>query len=372
MRFNLFSSRGAPEQGESAAFNTIQLQQERERLNNALYSTLETLPESFSGRENIRLLCDRVAAASSHLRFVWVGFSDGAKEMVRPHAFAGTCAAEVSDWSIPAACFMSPGTYLRDVPARAAGVAGSDPFSPWVGQPLCSAVSALALNLRSEKPGLRGMLVFYADSPDYFAQIGSAVFQSFCHLAEIIWKQSNLVHIATQVAQQDPLTNLMGRRQTMVVLEKEIATAETMERPLSVLICKIDGLSKLNEMHGLQAADSILAAFAREAGTQMRAQDMGGRWTGTEFLYVLPGTSAEQAAALASKLEAHFRVTSINVRHWSIRLALRTGIATHSRNSLGLADLIMLAHQNIDASQRRMSDVRPVRGVDAKTEAGPP
>jgi GGDEF domain-containing protein len=50
-----------------------------------------------------------------------------------------------------------------------------------------------------------------------------APFCAFCHVAEIIWNQSNLLRTLSQKAQLDAVTGLMNRRQTMYVLEKAIA-----------------------------------------------------------------------------------------------------------------------------------------------------
>jgi hypothetical protein len=77
---------------------------------------------------------------------------------------------------------------------------------------------------------LRGVIVFYAANVDYFEQVGMAPsFCAFCHVAEIIWNQSNLLRTLSQKAQLDAVTGLMNRRQTMYALEKAIAHAEKMD-----------------------------------------------------------------------------------------------------------------------------------------------
>jgi diguanylate cyclase (GGDEF)-like protein len=206
---------------------------------------------------------------------------------------------------------------------------------------------ALAAPLLSEKAGLRGMIVFYADHPQFFEHIGLPLMQAFGHVAEMVWKQSNLMRVATQAAQQDPLTGVFGRRQIMYELERAIARSERHEQALSIMLCRIDGLSKLNDMYGLQATDSILAAFAREATEFMRASDLVGRWTGTHFLFILPATDFQTAESLAVRFGEHFRNRPITVRNWSVRLALRLGTASYTRSSLGLDDLVLQAHHSL-------------------------
>ncbi|MDB5797217.1 MAG: hypothetical protein JWP36_1119 [Paucimonas sp.] len=348
MRFNPFSRRRPADAEPEQSVTTSAPVAERDLLNATLYNVLETLPQSFSGRENIRMLCDAIAGTSPHLRFVWVGFSEGHTEFVKPYAVSGPCETESRDWSLPVDCFEHTGPYSQQLPAGAQGEQADALFFPWREDAAArSVVCAMAAPLRSEKAGLRGMIVFYADVPDYFEGVGLPLMQSFCHVAEIVWKQSNLVRVATQVAQQDPLTGLMGRRQAMVVLEKEIARAERKERPLSILLCRIEGLNKLNDMYGLHATDNLLAAFAKEATEVLRPTDVGGRWSGTHFLFVMPNTDFDVADTLAVRLREHFNNQPILVRNWSVRLALRVGAATHTRHSLGVDDLILQAQHSL-------------------------
>ncbi len=346
MLFKLFSRTSAPTASPPASSARGGQDEESERLSQALYRVLETLPQSFSGRENIRMLCDTLIQATPHLRLVWVGFTEGLSEAVKPYTMAGPAQDEALDWSLPVDCFESAGALSAQFDPQSSD--WQDLFAPWAVEPAaCSARAALSVPLRSEKAGLRGLIVLYADDAEYFQGIGLSLMQSFAHVAEIVWKQSNLVRLATQVAQQDPLTGLFGRRQTMIELERAIARAERHEQPLSILLCRIDGLAKLNDMYGLQATDSILAAFARETGELLREQDLAGRWSSTHFLFILPGADYQVAESMAIRFSDHFRNKQITVRNWSVRLALRLGTATHTRHSLGMDDLVLQAHHNL-------------------------
>jgi diguanylate cyclase (GGDEF)-like protein len=347
MKFNLFSTREPSATARTrSVFDPRDIETERVALTIALHSLLETLPQSYSGRENIKLLCHAILGATSHLRFVWVGFSEDSADAVTPYAAAGDCAQECQDWQLPAICFDPTGPYSQAISEH--GEPGGNLFMPWRdNRDACTVTSALAIPLRSEKRGLRGMIVFYADSLDYFSRMSVPLFQAFCHVAEIIWKQSNLLHRLTQKAQQDPLTGFMNRRHTMNVLEKAIAHAHQAQEPLSILLCRVEGFYKINDLYGWMAADSILAAFAKETVAQMRPQDQGGRWTGIEFLYILPDADAERADALARNLQEYFLVHPVNVKNWSIRLALAVGVAAYSKQCTGPDDLIQQANQDM-------------------------
>lgn len=350
MRLKLFSSRQKElDSSNKYRFDLNEVGAERATLTTALHSLLETLPQSYSGRENIRLLCDAILGASTHLRFVWVGFCKGGSKSVEPYAAVGQCIEECSHWNLPSNCFDAIGPNSQSFPSgveiqpKPEGL-----FSPWGDAPNRASVnSALSIPLRSENPELRGMIVFYADSKDYFAHMDISLFKAFCHVAEIIWKQSNLMNVLTQKAQQDPLTGLMNRRHTVQTLEKHMAHAETTGEPLSILICRIKDFNKLNDVYGWLASDAILAAFSKDVNQQLRPQDMGGRWTGIEFLYVLPQADAEQALAMANGIRDYFLGHPVTVKNWSIRLALNVGVATYSKQIIGVDDFILHANQSM-------------------------
>lgn len=353
MKLNPFSSR-RKEIGNSieSGLDSNEIDAECTTLTKALHSLLETLPQSYSGRENIRLLCDAILGASSHLRFVWVGFCKGDSGDVEPYAAVGQCLEECSHWNLPSNCFDAVGPNSQAFPddmgmqCKPVGL-----FAPWSKTPNASTVnSALSIPLRSEKPSLRGMIVFYADSKDYFAHVDVSLFQAFCHVAEIIWKQSNLMHMLTQKAQQDPLTGLMNRRHTVQTLEKHMAHAERTDEPLSILICRIKDFNKLNDVYGWLASDAILAAFSKDINLQLRSQDIGGRWTGIEFLYILPQADSEQVLAIAKGIQDYFLGHPVTVKNWSIRLALNVGIATYSKQIIGVDDFILHANQSMTAT----------------------
>src|SRR5690349_15559705 len=88
-----------------SVFNNVNTDVERAGLVAALHALLESLPQSYNGQENIKLLCDTILNATPHLRFVWVGFCEGADNEVEPYVAVGECASECQHWRLPNACF---------------------------------------------------------------------------------------------------------------------------------------------------------------------------------------------------------------------------------------------------------------------------
>jgi diguanylate cyclase (GGDEF)-like protein len=371
MKLNLFPSwaqRAAdPEQlvesttGEKTASQppAPNLNDEQLALVGVLHQLLQTLPQAYSGRESVKRLCQMILPASPHIRLVWVGFcQDDSEATIKPTAIVGKALSESDHWQLAKDCF----DYVAPFAQTADWEAGHDSdfqalFAPWQAHPeLCSVKAALAIPLRSEKARMHGMMVFYADSQDYFAETGNASFQAFGHVCEVIWKQSNLSHLLTRQAQLDSLTGLLTRRRIVHVYEEAVAATAIDESPLSILYCQLDEFHKINDLYGWAVADNILAGFAKDTGGQLRKSDSGGRWNATEFLYVLPATDTVDADNLATSFLGHFKNHPVNIENWSIRLALSVGVATYGADGRGLDELIHYATQHLHRSSTVAED----------------
>lgn len=325
---------------------------ERAALNEALYGLLESLPRAAADKDQIRRLCDTVLDASPRLRLVWVGFAEDDDERIVPHALAGEAVTEAEDWRLPCACFAHETPYAQAALETGGGLNDLNSlFAPWLDNMNdCSVHSALAIPLRSEKREMRGLVVFYADDVNYFSRLGAAPFHAFGHVAEIIWRQSSLMQLLAHKAQIDALTGLMNRRKMSHLLKAAVDRAERQNELLSVMILRIDRFGRLNERFGWSAADTLLANFANEIVLQMRAQDRLARWTGVEFLYLMPRTDLRHAEFLAHGLQAYFSTHPLRVKDQWVELDVQIGVASYTRSTGGLDELLREAGQRIRAS----------------------
>ncbi len=100
---------------------------------------------------------------------------------------------------------------------------------------------------------------------------------------------------------RDPLTALYTHRAFQERLREEVARASRYGQPLALLLADIDGFASTNYDLGYQIGDEILRRIATiiqhdESGDRARTNDVVARYSGEEFVLLLPET--HKAAAL--------------------------------------------------------------------------
>lgn len=109
---------------------------------------------------------------------------------------------------------------------------------------------------------------------------------------------------ANQRASRDTLTGVYHHRHLMEALEREIARAERIGKPLSLARVDLDWLGSINQAHGAEAGDVALKRFTTAATEALRDVDVFGRYGGKEFLALMPDTDLKGAVIAAERLRA--------------------------------------------------------------------
>jgi len=146
-------------------------------------------------------------------------------------------------------------------------------------------ISALAA---SDKQHVRAVQTW-----DRLIDLGLDTLQGFADL-EVVF--------AAQRAAQDPLTGLPGRAALQQRLQGEQSLVLRQGRMCSVVMLDIDHFKSINDQHGHQAGDRVLAAFARLLRGALRPYDGVYRYGGEEFVLVLPGATVAQAVQIIDRM----------------------------------------------------------------------
>lgn len=127
------------------------------------------------------------------------------------------------------------------------------------------------------------------------------------------------------LAATDPLTGLFNRRQFDQLLA---AWADHGDRgDACFLMLDLDLFKDINDLHGHDAGDEVLAAVAKAWAERLRPHDILARLGGEEFAALLPDTPCDQGRTIAERLRLATAETVICVAGQTLPITTSIGIA---------------------------------------------
>lgn len=109
------------------------------------------------------------------------------------------------------------------------------------------------------------------------------------------------------LANIDNLTGLLNRRTLEERLEQEVDHSLMTGAPLSAMMIDLDHFKAVNDTHGHDVGDTILACLSQVLDEVVRPTDLAFRYGGEEFIVLCPNTSAESAEQVAERIVVNFR-----------------------------------------------------------------
>jgi two-component system, cell cycle response regulator len=125
----------------------------------------------------------------------------------------------------------------------------------------------------------------------------------------------------------DDLTGLANRRYGARQLEREVALGVRHGRLLALVRIDVDHFKAINDTHGHQAGDQVLAEVAQRLAGAVRGGDELARWGGDEFVAILPGTDKAGALRAAERLRAAAAVAPIQAAGTALDVTVSVGWA---------------------------------------------
>ncbi|MCB8888328.1 GGDEF domain-containing protein [Vreelandella malpeensis] len=155
-------------------------------------------------------------------------------------------------------------------------------------------------------------------------------------ISKRVEKEAELERLATT----DMLTGLYNRARFDVLLKKEISRLNRYIRPFSLIMLDIDYFKAINDSHGHDMGDQVLASIGEQLKSNLRKADYCARWGGEEFMVLAPETSLEQAIALAEKIRCCIRETHFpQVGRVSVSLGvIEARLSEHQQSVMKRAD----------------------------------
>jgi diguanylate cyclase (GGDEF)-like protein len=107
-----------------------------------------------------------------------------------------------------------------------------------------------------------------------------------------------------------------------------------------VILLDLDGLKKINDVHGHVVGSLALCRMAEVLHLSCRAIDTPARYGGDEFALVLPGTSSEHARRVAQRISQRLSA-DVEIP----RLSVSIGVAEYPRDGLTIEHILSAADQ---------------------------
>jgi diguanylate cyclase (GGDEF)-like protein len=105
-----------------------------------------------------------------------------------------------------------------------------------------------------------------------------------------------------EISQVDDLTGLFNRRKILDELEKTIDVARQYSSDFCVVMMDLDNFKRVNDKLGHIEGDKALCEFADVVKSNLRKNDILGRWGGEEFIILIPGSKKEDAFKFVERI----------------------------------------------------------------------
>lgn len=126
----------------------------------------------------------------------------------------------------------------------------------------------------------------------------------------------------------DGLTRLFNKVYTENVLLRAIKASFRDGQAVSVLFCDIDHFKKINDTHGHQAGDYVLALVAQMLKGESRESDIVGRFGGEEFVVVMQNTDENGVKVFGERFRTRVETTGFAFGGKKIPVTVSCGTAT--------------------------------------------
>jgi len=144
---------------------------------------------------------------------------------------------------------------------------------------------------------------------------------------------------ATGVA-LDPLTGLPGRGAFREMVGSVREHAGRMHQAFSVILIDIDRFKIINYGYGEQYGDRILAWFAGLLREFFRPSDFLARWSGQEFICLLPNTSKTTAEGLAEQFRELLVKSRVTLDDIEFSTSASLGVACYPEDGNSIDQLL--------------------------------
>ncbi|MGI8712261.1 MAG: diguanylate cyclase [Solirubrobacteraceae bacterium] len=152
--------------------------------------------------------------------------------------------------------------------------------------------------------------------------------------------------LLAHLASHDPLTGVRNRRDLTELIGAHADVA--------LLVCDLDHFKRINDRHGHEVGDHVLARFGELLLKLARESDVPVRLGGEEFCVILPGTDHRGALAAAERLRTQTAEWMRELVPEGVTVSI--GVAVTSRGVLDARGLLAAADRGLYAAKHSGRD----------------
>jgi diguanylate cyclase len=126
----------------------------------------------------------------------------------------------------------------------------------------------------------------------------------------------------------DSLTRIPNRLAYEQRMEDELQRFRRFGQPLCLATCDIDHFKRVNDSYGHRAGDKVLQVVAESFAASVRNTDFVARYGGEEFVFILPGSTMEDAQGLMNRIREKISEVGFHFRGTPVSVTVSCGITT--------------------------------------------
>ena len=157
----------------------------------------------------------------------------------------------------------------------------------------------------------------------------------------------------SESALRDGLTRAFNKRYFTDRIESEFQYAIRHRTPLSLIFLDIDHFKRINDQHGHQAGDHVLAQLSTLVMSMLGEEETFARYGGEEFAIVARGVELEAAVELSERLRAAVEAHPFKFGSTSLPVTISVGVARAPGPGMAASgDLVARADEAMYAAKR--------------------
>jgi diguanylate cyclase (GGDEF)-like protein/putative nucleotidyltransferase with HDIG domain len=218
---------------------------------------------------------------------------------------------------------------------------------------------------------LIGTLSVYHTGSNFYSDDHRRLLDRVSEQAAAVLNNSMVFEQTQEDSLTDVLTGLPNTRFLFMHLTRELARAERLKSPISLLVMDLDDFKDINDSHGHHIGDRALCEVARVLRTAIRPYDICVRYAGDEFIVVLSGCGADEAEHKRAELQTAIEEVYFEARPGKrLPLGASIGAAVFPQDGEVYETLLATADSRMyqEKARRKRRTPRPPRpGGDERT-----